>query len=194
MFRFTFGRTIDHHALNACAARAAAGSRLLPLAGARAGRLCRHELFPVHFPFRRLSHAVRQSQLAAPKSLYGASEQMHHGAIAGRARVWGKPMNVSMCRSTQFRFATAVLFAIAAVALTGLPARAFSQGYGGTGADGNAAFADPDEQVNIFGFDQGSQPTGLSGSVQNAPRQDQYKYFRPDSLAFPPDPLSRPGN
>jgi hypothetical protein len=99
-----------------------------------------------------------------------------------------------MHRSTQFRFAAAVLFAIAAVALTGLPARAFSQGDGGSGQGGNSAFADPDEQVNIFGFDQGPQPTGLSGSVQSGPRQDQYKYYRPDSLAFPPDPLSRPGN
>jgi len=106
------------------------------------------------------------------------------------ARVWGKFMN----RSTQLRFAAAVLFAIAAFALTGLPARAFSQGNGGTGDGGNSAFADPDEQVNMFGFDQGPQPTGLSGSVQNSPRPDQFKYYRPDSLAFPPDPLSRPGN
>ena len=104
-------------------------------------------------------------------------------------------MNRFMNRSTQFRFAAAVLFALAAVSLTGLPARAFSQGYGGTGEGGNSGFADPDEQVNIFGFDQGPQPTGLSGPVQSTARQDQYlKYYRPDSLAFPPDPLSRPGN
>jgi hypothetical protein len=99
-----------------------------------------------------------------------------------------------MVRSTQLRFTAAVLFAMAAVSLTGLPARAFSQGYGGTGDGGNSGFADPDEQLNIFGFDQGPQPTGLSGSVQNSPRQDQFKYYHPDSLAFPPDPLSRPGN
>jgi hypothetical protein len=98
-----------------------------------------------------------------------------------------------MVRSTQLRFAAAVLFAMAAISLSGLPARAFSQGNGGSG-QGNSAFVDPDEQVNIFGFDQGPQPTGLSGSVQSAPRQDQFKYYRPDSLAFPPDPLSRPGN
>jgi hypothetical protein len=99
-----------------------------------------------------------------------------------------------MYRSTQIRFAAAVVFAIAAVSLTGPPARAFSQGNAGTGEDGNAAFADPDEQVNILGFDQGPQPTGLSGSVQSGPRQNQFKHFNPDSLAFPPDPLSRPGN
>jgi hypothetical protein len=99
-----------------------------------------------------------------------------------------------MYRSTQLRFAAAVLFAIAAVSLTGPPARAFSQGNGVTGEDGNAAFGDPDEQVNILGFDQGPQPTGLSGSVRSGPRQDQFKHFNPESLAFPPDPLSRPGN
>ncbi|HEY1745932.1 MAG TPA: hypothetical protein VGG11_04095 [Xanthobacteraceae bacterium] len=98
-----------------------------------------------------------------------------------------------MVRSTQLRFAAALLFAIAATALTGLPAWAFSQGNGGTGDGGNSAFADPDEQLN-FGFDQGPQPTGMSGPVQSAHRQDQFKHFRPDSLAFPPDPLSRPGN
>ncbi len=86
------------------------------------------------------------------------------------------------------------MFAIAAVSLTGPSARAFSQGNGGTSGDGNAAFADPDEQVNILGLDQGPQPTGLSGSVQSGPRQDQFKHFKPDSLAFPPDPVSRPGN
>ena len=99
-----------------------------------------------------------------------------------------------MNRSTQLRFAAAVLFGLAAVSLTGLPARAFSQGSGGTDEGGNSGFADPDEQVNILGFDQGPQPTGLSGSVQHSPRQDQYKNYRPDSLALPPDPLSRPGN
>jgi hypothetical protein len=99
-----------------------------------------------------------------------------------------------MNRSTQLRFAAAVVFAIAAVSLTGLPARAFNQSYGGTGEGGNSGFADPDEQLNILGFDQGPQPTGLSGPVQSNPRQGQYKNFRPDSLAFPPDPLSRPGN
>jgi len=114
---------------------------------------------------------------------------MHHDGITGRAS-----LGMLMYRSTQLRFAAAIFFAIGAVSLTGLPARAFSQGDGGSGQGGNSAFADPDEQVNMFGFDQGPQPTGLSGSVQSAPRQDQYKYFRPDSLAFPPDPLSRPGN
>jgi hypothetical protein len=103
-------------------------------------------------------------------------------------------MNRFMNRSTQLRIAATVLFAIAAVSLTELPAQAFSQGFGGSGEGGNSTFADPDEQLNIFGFDQGPQPTGLSGSVQSGPRRDQLKYYRPDSLAFPPDPLSRPGN
>ena len=123
------------------------------------------------------------------RPLYGAGEHMHHDAVAGRASL-GK----SMDRSTQLRFAAAVLFAIAAISLTGLPARAFSQSYGGTGDGGNSGFADPDEQFNAFGFDQGPQPTGLSGSVQNNSRQNQFKHYRPDSLAYPPDPLSRPGN
>src|SRR5581483_5458326 len=62
-----------------------------------------------------------QRELVAPKTLYADGEHMHHDAIAGRARS-GKLMN----RSTQLRFAAAVLFGLAAVSLTGLPARAFS--------------------------------------------------------------------
>jgi hypothetical protein len=100
-----------------------------------------------------------------------------------------------MFRSTQLRFAAIVLFAVAAVSLTGASARAFSQGNGGTGEDGNSTFADPDAQVNISGFDQGPQPSGLSGSVQIAPGQSmQFKHFHIDSLTSPPDPLSRPSN
>jgi hypothetical protein len=107
--------------------------------------------------------------------------------------MWGKPV----FRSTQLRFAAIVLFATATVSLTAVSARAFSQGNGGTGEGGNSAFADPDEQVNIFGFDQGPQPTGLSGSVQVGPQQSQqtpFKHSQINSLTSPPDPLSRPGN
>jgi hypothetical protein len=103
-----------------------------------------------------------------------------------------------MIRATQLRFA-AILFAVAAASLTATHARAFSLGNGGTGDDGNSAFADPDEQINIFGFgfDQGSQPSGLNGSVQAGSQQSRlnaFKHFQTDSLTSPPDPLSRPSN
>jgi hypothetical protein len=119
---------------------------------------------------------------------------MHIGESRG-APVWGKPM----FRSTQLRFAAIVLFAVATVSLTAASAWAFSQGNGGTGEGGNSAFADPDEQVNIFGFgfDQGPQPSGLNGSVQVGPQQGQltpFKHFQINSLTSPPDPLSRPSN
>lgn len=99
-----------------------------------------------------------------------------------------------MFRSTQLRFAAIVLVAMATVSLTAASARAFSQGNGGTGEGSNSTFADPDEQVNIFGFDQGAQPSGL-GSVQVGTQQGQltpFKHFHIDSLTSPPDPLSRP--
>ena len=104
-----------------------------------------------------------------------------------------------MFRSTQPRFAAIVLFAVAAVSLTTASAWAFSQGNGGTGEGGNSAFADPDEQVNIFGFgfDQGPQPSGLNGSVQVGPRRSElfpFKHFQINSLTSPPDSLSRPSN
>ena len=103
-----------------------------------------------------------------------------------------------LSRSTLLRFFAIVLFAATAVSLTAVSARAFSQGTGGTDESGNAAFADPDEQVNIFGmgFDQGPQPSGLAGSVQISPEQRlaPFKHFQPDSLSSPPDPLARPSN
>jgi hypothetical protein len=98
-----------------------------------------------------------------------------------------------MFRSRQLRFAAIVLFAVAAASLTAASARAFGQG-NGTGEGGNSTFADPDEQVNIFGFgfDQAAQPSGLNGPVQVGPQQGQFKHFQIDSLTSPPDPLSRP--
>jgi hypothetical protein len=116
---------------------------------------------------------------------------MHIGDL-GRP-VWGKPM----FRATQLRFAATVLFAVAAVSLTAASARAFSQGNGGSGEGGNSTFADPDERVNIFGFDQGTQPSGLNGSVQVGPQQDRlipFKHFQSNGLTSPADPLSRPSN
>ena len=103
-----------------------------------------------------------------------------------------------MFRSTQLRFAAIVLFAVATVLLT-VSARAFNQGNGGTGEGRDSAFADPDEQVNIFGygFDQGPQPSGLNGPVQVGPQQGQLttpKHFQINSLTSPPNPLSRPSN
>jgi len=99
-----------------------------------------------------------------------------------------------MFRSRQLRFAAIVLFAVAAASLAAASARAFSQGNGGTGEGGNSTFADPDEQINIFGFgfDQAAQPSGLNGPVQVGPKQDQFRHFQIDSLTSPPDPLSRP--
>jgi hypothetical protein len=103
-----------------------------------------------------------------------------------------------MFRSTRLRYVAIVLFAMAAVSLTAASALAFSQGNSGTGEDGNSRFADPDEQLNVFGYgyDQSAQPSGL-GSVQVGPQQGQltpFKHFQIDSLTSPPDPLSRPSN
>jgi hypothetical protein len=105
-----------------------------------------------------------------------------------------------MFRSTQLQLAALVLFAVVAVSLSAAPARAFSQGNGGTGDGNNSAFADPDEQVNLFGlgFDQGPQPSGLSGSVMSVgspqSKSTAFKHFQIDSLTSPPAPFSRPSN
>jgi hypothetical protein len=101
-----------------------------------------------------------------------------------------------MLRSTQLRFVAIVLFAVAAASLSGASARAFSLGNGGTNEGGNAAFADPDEQVSkMFGLDQGGEPSKLSSPAQFDPqsgKSNPYKQFHIDSLTSPPDPLSRP--
>lgn len=113
--------------------------------------------------------------------------------MRGRTDV-GKPM----FRLTHLRFATIVLLAVASVSLTAASARAFSQQNGGTGEDVNSTFADPDDQVNLFGygFDQGAQPSGLSGSVQIGPQQwtNYFTHFQINSLTSPSNPLSRPSN
>jgi hypothetical protein len=100
-----------------------------------------------------------------------------------------------MLRSMQFRFAVMALFAVAAVSLTTASAHAFSQESGGAGGEGNSSFADPDEQVNIFGYGAGAQPYGSSGSAQVGTQQDRLnalKHFQSNGLTSPPDPLSRP--
>jgi hypothetical protein len=100
-----------------------------------------------------------------------------------------------MLRSMQFRFAVMALFAVAAVSLTAASARAFSQESGGAGGNGNSTFADPDEQVNIFGYGAGAQPYGSSCSAQFGTQQDRLnalKHFQSNGLISPPDPLSRP--
>jgi hypothetical protein len=103
-----------------------------------------------------------------------------------------------MLRSTQLRFVAIVLLAVAAASLTGVSARAFSLGNGGTTEGGNAAFADPDEQVGkMFGLDQGGEPSKLSSPAQFDPqpgKSNPYKNFHFDSLTSPPNPLSRPSN
>jgi hypothetical protein len=68
-----------------------------------------------------------------------------------------------MLRTMQLRFVAIVLFAAAAASLTTPSARAFSLGNSGATGGGNAAFADPDEQVGkMFGLDQGGEPSSLS--------------------------------
>jgi hypothetical protein len=102
-----------------------------------------------------------------------------------------------MFRSTKLRFAVIALFAAAAVSLTAVSAGAFSQGNSGAGEGANSTFADPDEQVNIFGFGQGAQAYGSNGSVQFGAQQDRltpFKHFQSNGLTSPPDPLTRPSN
>ena len=105
-----------------------------------------------------------------------------------------------MFRSTQLRFAVIALFAVAvaAVSLTTASARAFSQENSAAGGGGNSTFADPDEQVNIFGFGQGAQPFGSNGPVQFGAQHGQLiplGHFQSNGLSSPPpDPLSRPSN
>jgi hypothetical protein len=102
-----------------------------------------------------------------------------------------------MPRWTQFRLAVIALVAVAGVSLITASAGAFNQESGGAGRDGNSTFADPDEQVNIFGNGPDAQHYGSNGSVQFGAQPDQphaFKHFQSDSLTSPPDPLSRPHN
>jgi hypothetical protein len=103
-----------------------------------------------------------------------------------------------MSRPTQFRFVAIVLFVVAAASLIATSARAFSQGNGGTTGGDNAAFADPDEQIGkMFGLDKGGEPSSLGSPAQFDPqpgKPNPYKHFHFDSLATPPDPLSRLSN
>jgi len=99
------------------------------------------------------------------------------------------------------RFMAIVLFALAA-SLTTTAARAFSSGNGGTAGGGNAAFGDPDEQINkAFGLDQGGEASRLGSPGQLDPQPGKsnsyknfYKNYHVDSLTSPPDPRSRPSN
>jgi hypothetical protein len=101
-----------------------------------------------------------------------------------------------MLRTTQLQFVAIVLFAVAVASLTTTSARAFSLGNGGSTGGGNAAFADPDEQVGkMLGLDTGGEPSSLSSPAQfdrQPGKSNPYKSFHPDSLTSPPDPLSRP--
>jgi hypothetical protein len=102
-----------------------------------------------------------------------------------------------MFRSTQLRFAAIVLFAVAAVSLAAASAQAFSQGNGGTGEGSNSTFADPDDQINIFGQKGEAQAFGSNGPVQFDPQRSKltpFKDFQSNGLTTPPDPLSRPSN
>jgi hypothetical protein len=103
-----------------------------------------------------------------------------------------------MLRTMQLRFVAIVLFAVAAASLATASARAFSLGNGGSTGGGNAAFADPDQQVGkMFGLDQGGEPSSLSSPAQFDPqpgKSNPYKHFHADSLTSPPDPRSRPSD
>lgn len=103
-----------------------------------------------------------------------------------------------MLRSTQLRIVAIVSLAVAAASLAGASARAFSLANGETTEGGNAAFADPDEQVGkMFGLDQGGKSSKLSSPAQfdsQPGKSNPYKHFHFDSLTTPPDPLSRPSN
>jgi hypothetical protein len=102
-----------------------------------------------------------------------------------------------MLRSTQLRFVAIVLFALAA-SLIATSARAFSLGNGGTTEGGNTSFADPDEQVGkALGLDKSEEPSplGSPAPINSGPgKSNPYKNFHIDSLASPPNPLSRPSN
>jgi hypothetical protein len=103
-----------------------------------------------------------------------------------------------MLRTMQLRFLAIVLFAVAATSLATASARAFSLGNGRTTGGGNAAFADPDQQVGkMFGLDQGGEPSSLSSPAEFDPqsgKSNPYKHFHADSLTSPPDPRSRPSD
>jgi hypothetical protein len=124
-----------------------------------------------------------------------AARRIHADWRVGARASTGKPM----FRSIPVRPAVVALFAAATVALTAASAGAFSQGNSGAGEGGNSTFADPDEQVNIFGYGADAQPFGSGGSVQFGAQQGQqrttFKHFQSDGLgSAPPDPLSRPSN
>lgn len=129
------------------------------------------------------------------KKRVAAAGEYAHTALWGVYRQRGK----LMLRSTQLRFLAIVLLAVAAASLTGVSARAFSLGNGGTAEGGNAGFADPDEQIGkMFGLDQGGEPSQVSSPAQvdaQPGKANPYKHFHVDSLTSPsPDPLSRLGN
>ena len=100
-----------------------------------------------------------------------------------------------MFRSTKVRFAVIALFSVAAVSLTAASARAFSQGNSGAGEGGNWTFADPDEQVNIFGYGAGAQQFEPSGAGQIGTQPGQLtplKHFQSDGTRFPAGPPFSP--
>ena len=93
------------------------------------------------------------------------------------------------------RFTTLALFAVIAVSLTAVSARAFTQENLSVGGS-NSAFADPDDQVKNFGH--GAQPFGPNGPVvQFGAHQGTLTPFgRFQGSGFnnapAPDPYSRP--
>jgi hypothetical protein len=89
-----------------------------------------------------------------------------------------------MLRSMQLRFAAIALFAVAAVSLTAASARAFSLESGGAG------IADPDQQVNIFGYGVTTIRFEWFGAQRD--RLNAFKHFQSNGLTTPPAPLSRP--
>lgn len=101
-----------------------------------------------------------------------------------------------MIRTTQFRFVAIASFAVIAAWLTAPAARAFSLENGGTtGSGGNAAFADPDQQIGkMFGLGESGESSRLNSPAPQPGKLNPYRHFHIDSLTSPPDPLSRPSN
>jgi hypothetical protein len=87
--------------------------------------------------------------------------------------------------------------AIAAIMLSGLAARAFTQENLSVGGDGSSRFADPDNQVKNFG--QGARPFGQNGPVvqfgagSGTPTPfNRFNGFNSINSGPPPEPYARP--
>jgi hypothetical protein len=105
---------------------------------------------------------------------------------------------MSMSRSAHLRFVAILYFSVAAASLVAPSAHAFSVGSGGTAEGSNSSFGDPDDQVNkALGLGPSEEPSHLGSPAPINPqpgKANPYKNWHFDSLASPPNPLSRPSN